>query len=179
MNTETKYLDKLKSSKELIDVYTDRHDESSYGFIIDFNENYLVLESINDNRPDGLTIFNRENITRIRWGGNEIESTQKLIDQSMRLKNVVKIDLTSIQTILKCVQNTFGYVNVFIEDIDSSVCFIGELEDMDDENLVIHEYGTKISLDRKRILLNINDITKVEGGGAYEEGIKKLIKTKY
>jgi hypothetical protein len=177
MNTETKYLDKLKSAKELIDVYTDRYDESLYGFIIDFNEDFLILESIDDdNNPDGVSIFNRENITRIRWGGNEIESTKKLIDQSKRLKDIKKIDLTSIQSVVKSVQSIFGYVNVFIEDIDSSVCFIGEIEDMDDESLVIHEYGTKISLDRKRILLNVNDITKVEGGGNYEEGIKKIIK---
>lgn len=177
MNTKTKYLDKLKSAKELVDVYTDRYDESLYAFIIDFNEDYMILESIDDdNNPDGVTILNRENITRIRWGGNEIESTQKLIDQSKRLKNIKKIDLTSIQSIVKSVQSIFGYVNVFIEDIDSSVCFIGEVEDMDDVNLVIHEYGTKISLDRKRILLNIEDITKVEGGGNYEEGIKKIIK---
>lgn len=177
MNTKTKYLDKLKSTKELVDVYTDRYDESLYAFIIDFNEDYMILESIDDdNNPDGVTILNRENITRIRWGGNEIESTQKLIDQSKRLNNIKKIDLTSIQSIIKSVQSIFGYVNVFIEDIDSSVCFIGEVEDMDDVNLVIHEYGTKISLDRKRILLNIEDITKVEGGGNYEEGIKKIIK---
>lgn len=177
MNTETKYLNELKSAKELVDIYTDRYDESLYGFVIDFNEDYLILESIDDdNNPDGVTIFNRENITRIRWGGNEIESTQKLIDQSKRLKDIKKIDLTSIQSILTSVQSVFGYVNVSIEDIDSSVCFIGEIEDMDDENLVIHEYGTKISLDRKRILLNVNDITKVEGGGNYEEGIKKIIK---
>lgn len=177
MNTETKYLEKLKSAKDLVDVYTDRYDESLYGFIIDFNEDYMILESIDDdNNPDGVTIFNRQNITRIRWGGNEIQSTQKLIDQSKRLKDIKKVDLTSIQSIVKSVQSIFGYVNVFIEDIDSSVCFIGEIEDMDDENLVIHEYRTKISLDRKRILLNIDDITKVEGGGNYEEGIKKIIK---
>jgi hypothetical protein len=177
VNTETKYLEELKSSKELVDIYRDRYDESLYGFIIDFNENYLVLESIDDdNTPDGVSVFSRENITRIRWGGNEIISTKKLIDQSKRLQNIKKIDLTSIQSIINSVQNIFGYVNVFIEDIDSSVCFIGEIEEMDDKSIVLHEYGTKISLDRKRILLNVDDITKVEGGGNYEEGIKKLIK---
>lgn len=177
MNTETKYLDKLKASKELVDIYTDRYEESSFGFIVQYNNDYLVLESIDDdNNPDGLIIFQRENITRIRWGGNEIESTQKLVDQSKRLKEIKKIDLSSIQTILKSVQDIFGYVNVSIEDIDSTVCFIGEIEEMDDDNIVIHEYGTKVSLDRKRIILNIEHITKVEGGGNYEERIKKIIK---
>lgn len=176
MNTETKYLDNLKSSKELVDIYTDRYEESHYGYILDYNEDFLVLESIDDdNNPDGVTVFHRENITRIRWGGNELQSTQKLIDQSKRLKDIKKIDLTSIKSILNSVQRIFGYVNVFIEDIDSSVCFIGEIEDMDDDALVIYEYGTKISLDRKRILLKIADITKVESGGIYEESIKKII----
>jgi len=177
MKIETKYLKKLKFSRELVDIYTDRYDETEFGFIIDFNDDYLVIESIDDeSNPNGISIFNRENITRIRWGGNQIESTQKLIDQSKRLKDIKKIDLTSIQTILKSVQNIFGYVCVFIEDLDSGVCFIGEIEEMDDETIIIYEYGTKTSLDRKRIMLNIDDITKVEGGGNYEESIKKLIK---
>jgi hypothetical protein len=177
MNTEKKYLDKLKTSEELVDVYTDRYEESHYGFIVQYDDDYLVLEAIDDdNNPDGLKIFQRENITRIRWGGNEIDSTQKLVDQSKRLKEIKNIDLSSIQTILNSVQDIFGYVNVSIEDIDSTVCFIGEIEDMDDDNMVIHEYGTKISLDRTRIILNVEHITKVEGGGNYEERIKKIIK---
>ena len=175
MNTELKYLENLKSSKELVDVFRDSYEESLYGYIIDFNEEFLVLESIDDNNPDGIIIFNRESITRIRWGGNEIESTEKLIDQSKRLNDIKKTDLTSIQSILTGIQNIFGYVNVHIEDIDSGVCFIGEIEELDDQSIVIFEYGTKKSLDRPRILLNVNDITKVEGGGKYEEGIKKII----
>ena len=177
MNTETKYLDSLKTSKELVDIYTDRYDDSYYGFLVQYNDDYLVLESIDDdNNPDGLIVFHRENITRIRWGGNEIESTRKLINQSQRLKEITTIDLSSIQSILNSVQEIFGYVNISIEDIDSDVCFIGEIESMDDNSIVLHEYGTKISLDRKRILLKVEDITKVEGGGNYEERIKRIIK---
>ena len=177
MNTETKYLDSLKTSKELVDIYTDRYDDSYYGFVVQYNDDYLVLESIDDdNNPDGLIVFHRENITRIRWGGNEIESTRKLINQSQRLKEITTIDLSSIQSILNSVQEIFGYVNISIEDIDSDVCFIGEIESMDDNSIVLHEYGTKISLDRKRILLKVEDITKVEGGGNYEERIKRIIK---
>ena len=177
MNTETKYLESLQTSKELVDIYTDMYDDSYYGFIVQYNDDYLVLESIDDdNNPDGLIVFYRENITRIRWGGNEITTTQKLIDQSKRLKEITTLDLSSIQTILNGIQDVFGYVNISFEDIDSGVCFIGEIESMDDKSIVVHEYGTKISLDRKRILLRVEDITKVEGGGSYEERIKRIIK---
>ena len=101
MNTETKYLESLQTSKELVDIYTDMYDDSYYGFIVQYNDDYLVLESIDDdNNPDGLIVFYRENITRIRWGGNEITTTQKLIDQSKRLKEITTLDLSSIQTIL-------------------------------------------------------------------------------
>jgi hypothetical protein len=116
----------------------------------------------------------RHNITRIRWSGNDIESTSKLIDNSKRQTGKLTIDLTSIQTILQTVNKTFNHLTVHIQDIDQSVCFIGQIYEMDDNSIVIHEFGTKSSLDRKFILLGLEDITRIDVGGQYENNLKRL-----
>jgi len=177
MSIETKSLKKLITDKTFVDVYADRYDESSYGFIIDFNDDFLVLDSFDDDSvADGAVVFFRENITRIRWGGNQISSAFKLIDSQKDVTRKLDVDISSIQNVLKSIQASYGYINISIQDIDSGVCFIGEITEIDDETIIIYEFGSKISLDRKNIMISVDDITKVEAGGYYEEGLLKLLK---
>lgn len=176
MNIETKNLKRLIEDRTFVDVYEDRYDESAYGFIVDFNDTFLVLDSFDDDsNADGIVVFFRENITRIRWGGNDISSALKLVNESKKVTKKIDIDLSSIHNILKSVHAIYGYINVFIQDIDSGVCFIGEIAEMDEDTIIINEYGTRSSLDRKNIMLSVSDITKIEAGGQYEEGLVKLL----
>jgi len=175
MDLNTKYLEKLKNKSILADIYTDNYDDSDYGFVVDFNEDFLSIEKFDSEcNYDGLTIFFRHNITRIRWSGNDIESVAKLIDLTKRLKDKVIIDLTSTPTILKSVNQLYNHLTVHIQDIDKSVCFIGQIHEMDENSIVIHEFGTKSSLDRKFILLSVEDITRIDVNGQYENNLIKL-----
>lgn len=179
MDLKTKYLQKLKGENTLLDIYTDNYDESDYGFIVDFNDNFLLIEKFDDEcNYDGVTIFLRHNITRIRWSGNDIESVSKLIDLTKRQKSKINIDLTSTQTILESVNKQYNHITVHIQDIDKGVCFIGQIHEMDENSIVIHEFGTKSSLDRKFILLSLDDITRIDVNGQYENNLKKLFNEK-
>lgn len=179
MDLYTKYLEKLKNENILADIYTDNYDESDYGFVVDFNEDFLLIEKFDSEcNYDGLTIFFRHNITRIRWSGNDIESVAKLIDPTKRLKDKVIIDLASTLTILKSVNQLYNHLTVHIQDIDKSVCFIGQIHEMDENSIVIHEFGTKSSLDRKFILLSMEDITRIDVNGQYENNLIKLFAIK-
>lgn len=175
MDIKTNYLDKLKSDQTLVDIYTDNYVESDLGFILDFNDDFLLLETFDDDcNYDGLSIFFRHNITRIRWGGNEISSNARLIDSTKRLTSKPSIDLTSIESIIRSSHKVYGHITIHIQDIDKDVCFIGQVHEMDDASIVIHEFGTKLSLDRKFILLSLDDITKIDVGGQYERKLEKL-----
>ncbi|WP_452218337.1 hypothetical protein [Lacinutrix undariae] len=177
MKTEEKHLNKLIKEDTFVNIYTDRYDESYLGFIVEFNDEFLIFEEYNDDsNPDGITVFFRENITRIRWSGNEINSIYKLIDNSTRLNKKVEIDISSTESILKTISEFYGYVTIHTQDIDSGVCFIGEITEMDNETLILNEFGTRISLDRKFIMVSLPDITLIEGGGKYEENLKRLLK---
>ena len=179
MALTTKYLEKLKNENTVADIYTDNYDESDYGFIVGFNDDFLLIEKFDDEyNYDGLTIFLRHNITRIRWSGNYLESTAKLIDSTKRQKDKINIDLTSTQTILEDANRLYNHLTVHIQDIDRNVCFIGQIHEMDENSIVIHEFGTKSSLDRKFILLSLDDITRIDVNGQYENNLKRLFNEK-
>lgn len=179
MDLNTKYLEKLKCENTLADIYTDSYDESDYGFIIDYNDDFLLIEKFDDEcHYDGLTIFLRRNVTRIRWSGNDIESVAKLIDSTKRQTDRINIDLASTKTILQTVNKLYNHLTVHIQDIDKSVCFIGQIHEMDENSIVIHEFGTKSSLDRKFILLSLDDITRIDVNGKYENNLQKLFNEK-
>ena len=175
MGLKAKYLEKFKNENILADFYTDNYEESDFGFVIDFNDDYLLIESFDsDCKYDGIITFLRQDVTRIRWFGNEIESVHKVIDLSKRQKEKIDIDLTSIRSILESVQALYNHITVYIQDVDKDVCFIGQIHEIDDETVVIHEFGSKISLDRKFIILSLNDITKISANGHYENILMKL-----
>jgi hypothetical protein len=114
MELKTKYLDKLKNEQILADFYTDKYDESDYGFVVDYNDDYLLIEKFdNECNYDGLTIFLRHNISRIRWSGNDIESVSKLIDTSKRQAEKINIDLTSTQFTSKTLTKAFASLDKF------------------------------------------------------------------
>ena len=172
---KTKYLDKLKTEQILADFHTDKYGESDYGFVVDFNDKFLIIENFdNKGRYDGLIIFLRQDITRIRWSGNEVKSVSRLIDISKRQASKINIDLTSIQTILQSVNKSYNHLTVYIQDVDKDVCFIGQIHEMDNDSIVIHEFGTKATLDREYILLSIDDITRIDADGQYENSLRIL-----
>ena len=179
MNLKENYLNTFIKEKTIIDLYCDCYDESHIGNILSFNDEFLVLNKYEeDGRNDGISIFFKEDISRIRWNGNSLNTIQSFINET-KLKNIdYSINLASIKTILEDMQNIFTYVTVHIHDLDTNICLIGEIVEIDNETLVLNEYGTFTSLDRKNIMLSLDDITLVDGGGIYEEQLKRIFNKK-
>ncbi|MGS0747548.1 hypothetical protein [Halpernia sp. GG3] len=175
MNIQTKYLQKLRNDQTFTDIYTDRFQESTYCYILDFNEEFILLEKFtNVGKPDGISVIKRENITRIKWSGNDIKTTSKFALKEKRNQDIFNINIDSIYNILNSVEKLFGYVTIYIQDIDTGICIIGEIKEIDGDHIIIEEYGTFTSLDRKMLILSTNEITKIEGGALYENNLHEL-----
>lgn len=176
MNLLQKYLNEARESGRFVDVYRDNHDDSARFCRIDKVTEYCVLATrINDHGEyDGISVFCVDHITRLRWGGTDREAQSKLAARTGPLPAAPNIDLTTLPDIVQSVHHHFGYVNVAIEEIDRGICFIGEVMAVDDDHLVLHEYGPMEALDRSMLVLNTKEITKVEADGKYERDILYL-----
>ncbi|MFZ6874974.1 hypothetical protein ACO0LF_23170 [Undibacterium sp. Di27W] len=181
MNLHSTTLSKLKNSQELIDVYRDdlHSDECLTGVILDYSDDFMLLGLFTDEgMEDGIGILYREDITRVRWGGNELTSIKELISFHQMRPLQASINLTLLKDVLVSVQNQFGYVCIHTERMNADVCFIGEIEEMDEHALILNGYGTKANRDRKHLLIALEKITRIDAGAVYEKSLQRLYSDK-
>jgi hypothetical protein len=179
MRVESKILKQFQSEDIFVNIRIDSFDESFYGFIRIFNDNFLLLEVYDSNGfYDGIIIFRNEDISRVQWDNNNVNSIFKTLNKKEQDKRVSDINIDSIENILQSVNKAYKYVTIFMQELDSEICIIGEIVEMDDQSVVLKEFGTKSTLDRGMTLLSLKDITRVEAGGIYENNLLKVHKEK-
>ena len=177
MEIADKTLETLQTKEIYVDIFTDHYDASFFGFIRIYNDNYVLLEHYNlDGFYNGIIVFRRQDITRIRWDNNEIKSASLITTRQEKIKDLEFISIESIESIIKSVDKTFGYVCLQIQNINSEWSIIGQLQEMDSETIVIKEFGTMSTLDRAMLMFSIDDITRVDAGGLYENNLMKVHK---
>ena len=176
MSLIDKKIAEIKLSKDTVDIYRDRiSDESLTGVVADFNKEFLVLSLLTDEgESNGISVFYRDDITRLRTGGNMRTSISEL--SKFRSTNVKapKINLNSIDDILSSVQEEYGYVNTHTEALDDEICFIGKILEQDDMWVSLKGYGTMDNRDTNELLIDKEEISRVDAGALYEESVKFL-----
>jgi hypothetical protein len=157
-------------------LYRDRLDEESLtGVITAFTDDFVYLSRFSDaGCCNGISIVRFLDIIRIRWEGFERKSIQELIDSKKSKPLNPEINLTSIRSIIDSVQGIFGYVNLFTEEMDPEIAFIGQVIEIDDSYILFEGYGTMRSRDRNKMLLDLSEITRVDVEAQYEKDIVYL-----
>lgn len=176
MRLSTKTLAMLKQEARLIDLYRDHlQNESLTGIVTDFTDDFVYLSLFDDGgAANGISVVWRSDVTRIRWGGNERDSIATLVKASGAQPVAPKLQLDSLEAVLRSVRAAFGYVNVMTERMDDGMCFIGEIEELDAETLVLQTYGTFSCRDRSHLMLDIDEITRVDADARYERSVHYL-----
>ncbi len=176
MSVQLETLKMLKQSQELIDVYRDhRSDESLTGVITDYSEDFVYLSLISESGlQNGIAVIFACDISRIRWHGNERRSIQQLMEKKMTRPVAPAIRLETLVNVLNSINDAFGYVNILTEGMHDGITLIGEVKSIDIESVLLQEFGTMTSRDRRWLLLRLDEITRVDAGAPYEEDIKFL-----
>ena len=178
MSLLTKKFRAYKLSQEIIDIYRERlSNETITGFIADFNTEFILLNCLTDEgENDGISLFYIDDITRIKAKGNIRQSLKDLSQHKNTKFKSYKINLKSIDSILKSIQESFTYVNLFTEDLDDQVCFIGSIKDEDTDWIILDSFGTMTSRDITQLILKKGEISRIDAGGKYEDSINYLAK---
>ncbi len=176
MTVQLGTLAKLQEKQTLVDLYRDHlSNESLTGVITAFSETFVYLSLFNDSgQSNGIAIAYVSDITRVRWGGNVRDSISHLMAKEKSIPLAPKLSLASVRDVIDSVQNQFGYVNILTERMNEGVTFIGEVESIDDQSLVLNEYGTMSSRDRHHMLIGLESISRIDAEAAYEKSIRYL-----
>jgi hypothetical protein len=164
------YFEKMKTiinQGKLTTIFTDVYD------IRRVSDELVLLESYDLSWPDGIKIIKLDDVTRIRWDSNELNATDTLIKlNNKKIKTKIdEIDISNIFKAVNIVNNLFGYVNIYIQSINNNICLMGEVKEIDDSTIIIHEFGTIRSNSKSYLLLALQDITRIDAGGTYENQI--------
>lgn len=176
MSLLDKKLKELKLAREIVDVFRDRvSEESLTGVIHGISEEFLCMSLITEEgEKNGISVFHLEDVTRVRMGGNARAAIKALGAHAQTKLAAPNIDLSSLESVIESVQNTYGYVNLIAEFLEEDISYIGEVIEQDSEWLLLKCYGTMDTLEKASMLLDKGEISRIDAGSRYEESISYL-----
>ena len=171
--------ERLMHEKCIVDLYRDHlSNESLTGVISGISKVFIYLSLFSEaGLPNGVAVCFFEDVTRVRWEGNERNSVAALVKESGSSPTSPELNLESLQSVINSVASTFGYVNVLTERMDNSVTFIGEVIEIDRDALLLKTFGTYSSRDQSLLILRINEITRVDADASYERSVAYLARS--
>lgn len=111
----------------------------------------------------------------LRWEGLELEKLSQNIDEDSFPKDLTLLEIGSLDECILSTHLKYGYVTVFCEASDPDVCYIGKIADHDANFVLLDAYGTSATLDKKKLIVRKDDITRIDADGPYEKYLKKNI----
>lgn len=171
-----KHLSQVIANHTIVEVYRDRlAEEPLVGNIVQYSTYVFVMSKLDQlYHQDGISIARLSDITRMRLGGRELETGQMLAGSGELRFVLPDVALLEISSAITFVQQEFGHVSLYVERLSSRVCFIGEVTDLDDDFVVLRQFGTLKSMDRSDLLIRLEEVTRVDAGGQYERQLQTL-----
>ena len=170
-------LSDLQHSQTFIELFADRYDVSAYGYIVAFNTELIMIEKFDGNsRADGVLVLRRDDLSNLRWNGNDLRNRERLVQQEGRIADLQGMDIHSVEATLRSLNARFGNITVYMDALDKNNCFIGEIHGLDGETLILNEFGTFATWDRRKLMIEIDNITRIESEGTYEKNLMRIYK---
>lgn len=165
-----------QSKSSLIDLYRDNIDaETIRGRVIGFSDRLVQMEKISDEGEyDGISFLKRKDITRIRHQGRELDYLENLSANLVSSRSDWTPALKEIWELALEVQDRFGHLVIHQEEIDPDICFIGRVVSFDSDHVLLEEFGTLSTQDKRRLLLCREEISRIDCDGKYEIGISVI-----
>lgn len=172
------YLKKCYDENAYIDFYREELAgiEVIFGNISYLGKEIIAVNEYNDNGIfDGISVFYKSDITRVRKGGNEQEAIYKLAEQK---NQIIKPEFVASekQDLIDFVSTNWrNYTfTVFTERLDSDILFIGNYLKSDQNHLLIKALTSFKSFDQYEILIRKSDITRININTIYSRDIDTL-----
>ena len=138
--------------------------EKSNGFIVDYSENYVLLQQMNDFEVDGFEIFPIKSISKILYNDNDkyFEKILHLEGIINEIENKHKIDLLSWKTILASIKKIGHNVIIENENPEDESFDIGPIIKLTKSSVYIRYFNAKGILDKELTKIDWNLITIVK-----------------
>ncbi|MGK4009207.1 hypothetical protein WMF31_41795 [Sorangium sp. So ce1036] len=162
-------LQQFVETRSVVDLYRERlSKEGLMGVIIGVSEYVILLRRIDEQYEcDGVTAVRPGDVTRVRAHDRELLMVGEMLvydEVCPPLDDVCLVELSAAMTVLG---RRYGAVTLYVEALDPALALSGEPDEIDDNFLVLRQWGTARTLDKYKTLLRLNEITRVDSGTKY------------
>lgn len=169
-----KYLNNIKQQEYLVEISReDINEDTIIGYVIDVNDSLIIIQEYSaEALHEGYVIIRLDDITSCSFGGNFLESLEKILDKSID-KNISLNDIETLSDYIS-IHNDVLF-EIYQEDYDN-MFKVAELIEIDDEYLILSSYGDLSKIDKKTDIIIGSNITKIAFDTRYSKNIISLQK---
>ena len=168
-------LEKAQTRNNLVRIFReelDGPDNWSDGFIIDANEDMVLLQLVDDSiRLNGYQILFLEDISDFVHPAPFNDFQKKVLELRQEEVQNPEIELGELNEILLNISEDYGLVTLHREELESDSCEIGRVIKADDVSFELEEIGSDARWFDETYEYDLYDITRIEFGGSYEEAL--------
>lgn len=142
------------------------------GYVTDIGAEFFILALVSDRCwYDGFECFRIRDIKSVA-----IDPYRTFTESALRKRNALRnkkpnIDLASIENLLLTANKKFNLVTIHREKVKPEACWIGRVLEIKKQRVSILEIGPNAKWDKSPEKHRINEITRVNFGGDYENAL--------
>ncbi len=143
------------------------------GYIVEVGPKFFMVAIVQeDMRFDGFQCFRLSDVRRLKIPAPYAEFAEAaLTKRREQIPRKPPVDVSSLPRLLQTADKAFPLVTIHREMVDRGACHIGRLVRIEKSTLRLLEIGSDARWDEEPEQYRLNQITRVDFGGGYEEAL--------
>jgi hypothetical protein len=143
------------------------------GYVIDIGPQFFLVALVSDGiRFNGFQCFRLSDVRRLQVPSKYSAFAEAALKKrAERVPKKPHVVITSLPKLLLTANRAFPLVTIHRERVDPDVCQIGHVVDLRNGRVTMLEIGPDAVWDDKPETYPLNEITRVDFGGDYEDAL--------
>jgi len=174
MNREVikKQLKKAMLANRFVRLKRRFEDYSIRSYVLGIGPKFFIIAIVNDRLwNDGFECFRIEDIKSVETDPYRAFAESALKKRLEHKPKKPTVNLTSLEKLLQTANQAFSLVTIHREKIKPNACWIGRVLEIKNHRVSILEIGPDAKWDKSPEKYRINEITRLNFGGDYENAL--------